>query len=229
MKKSLLITLAAAVMLLSFTRVSAQVPEQNIGIRLLPSAMPDNGAGRLPKINTFAFGIGPVSRLHRVAGQDMSVTYGLQISLEDCHRSTMFFGYSAGVDFGTYRKTAYTLSASLLENADLTEMYLDFPVRIRLYIPFSRRYQAYLFGGLVPSLCLGSHFYSEEEHKYVSSFDEGPNGSRVDLLAGGGMGLEINDQVRIALGYDYGLLDRDRNEGPKLLVSAIKLNMSYFF
>ena len=192
MKKSLFLLIAAALMAVG-VNASAQV-----GVR-----------------------VGPTSRFYYEKGQDVNYTYGVQLGLDDSKRLTDYFGYSAGVDFGTYgRKNFYS------ETSGLTEMYVDIPVRAKVYIPFSEDFELFFFGGVVPSICVSS-VIKDESHK-VNRFD-GPSGYfRYDVLAGGGVGIELNESFRFALGYDHGLLDRLRDDRV-LNVAAVKFTFSFLF
>ena len=168
-----------------------------------------------------SIGAGPATRLYFEKGQNVDYTYGVQLSFEDSKRFTDVLGYSAGVDFGTYgRKNFYS------EVSGLSEIYVDIPVRMQFYIPFSEDFQLYFFGGVVPSLCVSSIIKSESDK--VNRFETGYNYSRYDVLAGGGLGMELNETFRFSVGYDHGLLDRYKDE-KVLHVAAVKLTFSVAF
>ena len=193
MKKTLLLIFAAAALMLAGANESAQV----------------------------SVGAGPATRLYFEKGKTVDYTYGVQLNFEDSKRLTDVFGYSAGVDFGTYgRKNFYS------ETSGLTEMYVDIPVRAKLYIPFSEDFELFFFGGVVPSICVSS-VIKDESHK-VNRFDGSSGYFRYDVLAGGGVGIELNESFRFALGYDHGLLDRLRDDRV-LNVAAVKFTFSFLF
>ena len=121
MEKTFLLIFAAAALMLAGANASAQV----------------------------SFGAGPTTRLYFEKGQNVNYTYGVQVNFEDSKRLTDVFGYSAGIDFGTYAKKDF-----FSETTDLSEMYVDIPVRAKFYIPFSDDVQLYFFGGVVPSMCV---------------------------------------------------------------------------
>ena len=194
MNKSLIITLAAAAMMLAGVHASAQV----------------------------SLGFGPATRFYFTKGQDVHYTVGVQVSFEDNERISDYFGYSAGLDFGTYKKSDY-----FLQERGLTEMYLDVPVRAKFYIPFSDDFQLFFFAGPVPSVCIGSHVVAGSEK--TSRFGENSNYSRFDVLAGGGIGCEIIERLKLTLGYDLGLLNRDSGNIADLHVAAAKFTVSYLF
>ena len=202
MKKSLIVTLAVAAMMLAGAHASAQV----------------------------SLGFGPASRLYFTKGQDVTMTYGVQLSFEDSRRVSDVFGYSAGIDFGTYKnKEFFQPAPGASDNAQvgLSEMYVDMPVRAKLYIPLGYDCDFFFFAGVVPSLCIGSHRLSGSE-KY-NRFGKDSTYSRYDVLAGGGIGMEISERIKLALGYDHGLLNRYTGENADLHVAAMKLTVSYMF
>ena len=192
MKKTLLLLFAAALMLAGMN-ASAQV----------------------------SIGAGPATRLYFEKGQTVNYTYGVSLSFEDSKRLTDVFGYSAGVDFGTYGKKDF-----YSETIGLSEMYVDLPVRAKFYIPFSGSAETFFFGGVVPSMCVSSNLKTETGK--TSNFREGSDYFRYDVLAGGGVGIELNELYRFTLGYDHGLLDRYKDAGV-LHTAAVKFTISFLF
>ncbi len=192
MKKTFLLLFAAALMLTG-AKASAQV----------------------------SVGAGPATRLYFEKGQTVDYTYGVQLNFEDSKRLTDVFGYSAGIDFGTYGKKNF-----FSETSGLNEIYVDIPVRAKFYIPFSEDFELYFFGGVVPSICASSLIKTESTR--VNRFEGASYYSRYDVLAGGGIGLELNESFRFALGYDHGLLDRYKDDRV-LHAAAVKFTFSFLF
>jgi len=193
MKKTFLLIFAAAALMLAGAKASAQV----------------------------SFGAGPTTRLYFEKGQNVNYTYGVQVNFEDAKRLTDVFGYSAGIDFGTYGKKDY-----FSEGAGLSEMYVDIPVRAKFYIPFSGSAEMFFFGGVVPSMCISSNIKSEAGK--TSRFGEAFDYSRYDVMAGGGVGLELNESFRFSVSYDHGLLDRYKKDAV-LHTAAVKFSVSFLF
>ena len=196
MKKSLIFVLAAAAMMFAGANASAQ----------------------------FSIGAGPATRFYFANNYDAIYGVGVQVSLEGGKRISDFFGYSAGVDFGTYKNKEYYVPGTIF-----TEMYVDIPVRAKFYLPLGGNIDLFLFGGPVASVCVSSHLRSGDVKS--SMFDEGFSYSRYDVLAGVGVGVELAERFKIALGYDHGLLDRDKssNEAKTMHVAAAKLTFSCMF
>ena len=193
MKKTLLLIFAAAAMMLAGANASAQV----------------------------SVGAGPATRLYFEKGSTVDYTYGVQLNFEDAKRLTDVFGYSAGVDFGTYgNKKFYS------ETAGLNEIYVDIPVRMKFYIPFSEDFEMFFFGGVAPTICASSRIKTETTN--VNRFEGASSYFRYDVLAGGGVGVELNESFRFALGYDQGVLDRYKDDRV-LRVAAVKFTFSFLF
>jgi len=167
-----------------------------------------------------SFGAGPAARVFFEGGNNPAPIYGVQLNFEDCNRVSDYFGYSAGLDFGTYRKKDF------FGKEGLSEMYLDMPIRVKLYFPVSDDFQLFVFGGPVPSVCIGSHVVAESAKE--NRFAEGSDYTRFDVLAGGGIGVELAERFRLALGYDHGLLDRSKSD-VQLKTAAAKFTVSYLF
>jgi hypothetical protein len=193
MKKTFLLLFAAAALMLTGANVSAQV----------------------------SVGAGPATRLYFEKGQTVDYTYGVQLNFEDSKRLTDVFGYSAGIDFGTYGKKNF-----FSETSGLNEIYVDIPVRAKFYIPFSEDFELYFFGGVVPSICASALIKTESTR--VNRFEGASYYSRYDVLAGGGVGLELNESFRFALGYDHGILDRYKDDRV-LHAAAVKFTFSFLF
>ena len=176
-----------------------------------------------------SLGFGPTTRIYYSKPdsksndvKDVQYTVGVQVSFEDSRRVSDAFGYSAGLDFGTYKKSDYFAS-----EIGLSEMYVDIPVRAKFYVPFSDDFQMIFFGGVAPSLCVGSHTLTSSGK--TSRFGENSSYSRFDVLAGGGLGFEIVERIKIALSYDYGLMNRYHDDRTDMHVAAAKLTFSYMF
>lgn len=193
MKKTLLLFLAAAAMTLAgATTASAQV----------------------------SLGAGPATRIHFQKAWDVTYAVGVQVNFEDSQRVSDNFGYSAGVDFGTYKMKDFRPGIAM------TEMYVDLPIRAKFYVPCSSDIDLFFFGGIVPSACVSSHLKTESTN--TNRFKEDPDYSRYDVMAGGGIGVELAERFKLALGYDHGLLDRYK-DGRILHVASVKFTVSYLF
>lgn len=196
MKKSVMISIAAAALMLIGANASAQ-----IGI-----------------------GIGAGTRIFKAKGiEGARYMPGVMVSFEDSQRVSDYFGYSAGIDFGTYKERG----AADKTSGYMTEMYIDIPVRAKFYLPVSDNFELFLFGGPVPSVCLSAHRVTSAGK--VNWFEASTNYTRYDVLVGGGIGADIAGHLRVTVGYDYGLLDRDGTDVVNLKMSIAKVGVTYLF
>lgn len=203
MKKALIVSLAAAALLLAGSQASAQV----------------------------SFGFGPAARMFFEKGHEKSQTstvFGLQAGFEEGQRVSDYFGYSAGVELSTFKKDAFFgVGSDASTAAGLREFYVDIPVRLKVYVPLNFDLQVFVFGGAVPSVCISSQMLLESEK--VNRLAKDSDYSRLDVLVGGGVGIEAFEHLKVTLGYDHGLLDRDKRDGHELKCGLAKFSVAYLF
>lgn len=147
---------------------------------------------------------------------------GLSADFEASFRLYRNFGVSAGAALSGV--AGYHFAGS---SKNLGEIYLDIPMRAKYYIPLTHLAELYLFGGVVPSACLVT--LDAHAKGTTSNYETYPTLTHLDLMLGGGVGLEAVDHLRVTLGYDYGLLDRDTSSSITLHRSNLKLAVYYMF
>ena len=110
---------------------------------------------------------------------------------------------------------------------NLGEIYLDIPVRARFNIPLGGRTKLFLFTGPV----ISTNLVSIDAHASgsTSNYDTFKDLRRFDILFGFGVGVDIIEHIRVALGFDYGLLDRNAAADKKFHHSQLKLGVQYIF
>ena len=110
---------------------------------------------------------------------------------------------------------------------NLGEIYLDIPVRAKFYIPLGGRAELFLFGGPV----LSANLVSIDAHAAgtTSNYETYPYLRRFDVMMGVGVGVDIIDHIRVAGGFDYGLLDRNANSNEWCHRGQLKLGVQYIF
>ena len=114
------------------------------------------------------------------------------------------------------------------KDVNLGEIYVDLPLRAKLYIGLSDVVDLIFFTGPVFSvnvLSANVHGFSN----MVNNYSTYPNLGRFDVMLGAGTGVEINKHVRISLGFDYGLLDRNRSSQNWAHHGQLKLGAQYIF
>ena len=52
---------------------------------------------------------------------------------------------------------------------------------------------------------------------------------RMNVLVGGGIGADIADMLRLTVGYDFGLLDRNSSDNVSLKTSQLHVGVAYLF
>ena len=112
-------------------------------------------------------------------------------------------------------------------NKNLGEIYLEAPVRAKLYIPLGSKVDLYIFGGPVASVNLVSGDFHTKQ--ITNNYQANPNLRRFDLLLGGGVGVEIIRHIRATVGYDHGPINRDGTPGRNVHTGALKVAAYYMF
>lgn len=145
------------------------------------------------------------------------------------------FGVSVGAyyEYITNSKGASFGIASAKGKA--TEMYLDIPVRFNLSADITGSLRGFVFAG--PSFSLGLSSQSEASASIGGiSLDTGKvdmyadsEYNRFDILLGGGVGVDYNDAVRFKVGYDFGMLNRDKSETTVLHRNLLYVGAAFLF
>ena len=69
--------------------------------------------------------------------------------------------------------------------------------------------------------------HDDNEFNYYDE-DDG-NSSRFDILMGGGVWLDIQDQFRIKVGYKAGLMDTDKSDNIERKTNILSVSLGYIF
>lgn len=147
----------------------------------------------------------------------------LSLEFEANFRLSRVFGVSVGADL--MGVAAYHFRNDKGKN--LGEIYVEAPVRAKLYIPLGTKVDLYLFAGPVASVNLVSIDAHASGSTNFYNTDLGLK--RFDLLLGGGVGLEIIRHIRVTAGYDQGLLNRVSTAGRNVHTGALKVAAYYMF
>lgn len=174
-----------------------------------------------------SLGVGSGSRLYTFQEGGAPATPAaaptLSVEFEANFRLSRVFGLSVGADLAGV--VGYKFMNDKEKN--LGEVYVEAPVRAKLYIPLGSKVDLYIFGGPVASVNLVSGDFHTK--KITDNYQTNPNLRRFDLMLGGGVGLEIIRHIRVTLGYDHGLLNRDGTQGRNVHTGALKLAAYYMF
>lgn len=147
----------------------------------------------------------------------------VSVEFEANFRLSRVFGLSVGADLAGVAGLHFMNDKS----KNLGEVYLEAPVRAKLYIPLGSKVDLYIFGGAVASVNLVSGDFHSGASTNLYNTDMGLK--RFDLLLGGGAGLEIIRHIRVTLGYDHGLINRVSAAGRNVHTGALKAAVYYMF
>ncbi|MBQ9583079.1 MAG: PorT family protein [Bacteroidales bacterium] len=156
------------------------------------------------------------------------------------------FGYSAEIAPGLYLNpglyyefltaSSSTNIGSGLVTADskTTEHYINVPLHLSFGIDLAPTFRLFVYGG--PTANVGLASTTEEKGSIVGISGnttvnnyENDNISRVDILVGGGAGIEVMKKLRLTVGYDLGLLDHDATEDVTLKRNRLTAGAAFIF
>ena len=133
--------------------------------------------------------------LNRAIGASMGASYFARLTPD--------FFLRAGMDY----QFTYDPDAKGFEHG------LEIPLTANLSLGYSQEYRPYLFAGPTLQLGIGGKTGGSPS---VPRFDKGVQ-NRFNVLAGGGVGLElVQNEIFFQLGYQYGLMNyRAKNNTPR--------------
>ena len=124
------------------------------------------------------------------------------------------FGVAPGLYYTLLTKKDATDYSVASAKTDITEHYLSLPVMFNYGLQLGEGIVGRIYAG--PTLAYGiasnvkynvavlGYSADKKVNRYDDSFDYG----RFDVLAGGGVAIELYDMVRFDVGYDFGLMNR---------------------
>ena len=117
-----------------------------------------------------------------------------------------------------------------IASAKTTEHYVNVPLHLSFAMNFAPTFKLFVYGGPTANIGIASSTAGEllGAKKTFDNYDnEGI--SRFDILAGGGIGAEIMNKLRVNVGYDFGLLDRNSNENLTLKRNRLTAGVAFLF
>lgn len=93
---------------------------------------------------------------------------------------------------------------------DLTESYVQIPVDVNMKFPIADGLTGVIYAG--PTLSYGVASKISDYDLYDGTGAKVLDYDRLEVLAGGGIGVEFENMVRFDVGYDFGLLNRGGNK-----------------
>jgi hypothetical protein len=174
-----------------------------------------------------SLGIGTGSRVYTFQEGNAPAMPGaaptISIEFEANFRLSRVFGVSVGADLAGVAGYHFMNDKS----KNLGDIYLEAPVRAKLYIPLGSKVDLYIFGGPVASVNLISGDFHTTQ--ITDNYKANPNLRRFDVMLGGGVGVEIIRHIRATVGYDHGLINRDGTPGRNVHTGALKVAAYYMF
>ena len=125
---------------------------------------------------------------------------------------TSGLGIAPGIYFGymTDKDLDISIAGTSLIKGDLTESYLQIPLDINMKFPIAEGLNGVIYAGPSFSYGVASKVKSgsTEFDMYDGTIANYLDYNRIEVLAGGGIGVEFENMVRFDVGYDFGLLNR---------------------
>lgn len=162
-----------------------------------------------------------------VSGTTNGVYVGANWNLE----LSKVFSLTPGVYYEFLTTSDYKFSFA---SGSVQEHYANVPVLLNAGVNLVDNVRLFAFGG--PTLSLGiaastsvdsgtgkggnrkkHNLYSDDDYK------------RFDVLAGGGLGIEVNHHFRFMVGYNAGLLNRTSLDGATLKCNQLKIGAAFVF
>ncbi|MBR5034092.1 MAG: PorT family protein [Bacteroidales bacterium] len=104
-----------------------------------------------------------------------------------------------------------------------TEHYVNVPLHLSYGINFAPSFKLFVYGGPTATIGIASNSKGATLDDSKSNYAN-EDYSRFDIMAGGGIGVELMNRVRLNFGYDFGLLDRDNGTNIAGKEIALKRN-----
>ena len=115
-----------------------------------------------------------------------------------------------------------------------TEHYVNVPLHLSLDLKFAPSFKMFIYGGPTANIGIASNTKYDgsvlgfEGSDKVNNYKDNDY-SRFDILAGGGIGVELFSRVRVNVGYDFGLLDRIKDDDITLKRNRLTAGLAYIF
>ena len=155
--------------------------------------------------------------------KESDAAYAVGLSFEQNARLAKIFGVSVGADLGLVAMNEF----KGVKDASFLESYLDIPVRAKVFIPFGSAVDFSIFAGGAPSFCLSSNTKVGDADPIKNLSDNGYQS--FDMMIGGGIGLDIISHIKLALSFDFGLLDRNKSDIIETHSGVLKFKAAYVF
>ena len=128
-----------------------------------------------------------------------------------------------GIDFAMYSYSG--------DNIKVKENYLAVPVLFNYAIEVADGFKLVPFAG--PTFSYGLSSETTLSVGSVSTtgnnYGDNSNYTQFDILVGGGVALDVMDMIRVHVGYNAGLLDRNSSDNTTTKTSGLNFGVAYLF
>lgn len=111
------------------------------------------------------------------------------------------------------------------------ELNLGIPVMVNYAFPVADIIKIIPFAGPTVQFGISSKFIAEQgnQKQTIDNYDGDDAQKRLQLFIGGGVAVDIAEIVRVSLGYDAGLLNRNNDSDVKVKDSGFHIGVAYLF
>ena len=179
-----------------------------------------------------SFGVGYINPTH-ISLTDSNMN-GVYAGLDYNIHFTDNFGVAPGVYASYATKTQESTSVLGSGKITLTEAYVGVPVNLNYSFKLAPDFALTLYAG--PTFSYGVMSKSKGDINILGisassggNLYENTNYKPFDVLVGGGVAFDWAETFRVALGYNYGVLDRDATSNGTFNRSYLHMGVAYLF
>lgn len=112
-----------------------------------------------------------------------------------------------------------------------SEININIPVNFSYGIDFSDSVRGFIYAGPTFLVGLSSQFKSTGEKKSSNIYSKQYGYSRFNILLGGGIGVDFAEKLRVSVGYNAGVINRDLNRtlNGKITEGGFHAGIAYLF
>lgn len=117
-----------------------------------------------------------------------------------------------------------------IASAKTSEHYVNVPLHLSVALPLAPTFKMFIYGGPTANFGIASSTTGEllgDKKKFNNYANEGIG--RFDIMLGGGIGAEVAKRVRLTVGYDFGMLDRNSKENITLKRNRLTAGAAFIF
>ncbi len=120
-------------------------------------------------------------------------------------------------------------------DATVQEHYVNVPFHVSYAMNFAPTFKLFVYAGPTANVGIASTTKTTVtsviggSSKSINNYDEGYNYSRFDVMLGGGIGAEVMNKIRVNVGYDWGMLDRNTSDNASLHRNRLTAGVAFVF